>query len=159
MSTGPSWSNGRTAITCGTPARRRAIPGSATPPARTARPGRAGAKNPIFTADPKSAWDQHKVTAGQVVRRGAWYYLFYIGFRNVHHAQIGLARSRDGITGWERHSGNPIIRPGKDRWDADAVYKPFALFDGTRWLLWYNGRRGNVEQIGLAFHAGEDLGF
>ena len=28
------------------------------------------------------------------------------------------------------------------------MYKPFALFEGPRWRLWYNGRRGNVEQIG-----------
>jgi len=26
-------------------------------------------------------------------------------------------------------------------------------------MLWYNGRRGSDEQIGLATHAGEDLGF
>jgi hypothetical protein len=31
--------------------------------------------------------------------------------------------------------------------------------DGRRWQLWYNGRRGVVEQIGLALHDGEDLGF
>jgi hypothetical protein len=28
-----------------------------------------------------------------------------------------------------------------------------------RWFLWYNGRKGAVEQIGLAVHEGEDLGF
>jgi hypothetical protein len=37
--------------------------------------------------------------------------------------------------------------------------EPYALFDGRRWLLWYNGRRGGVEQIGRALHAGADLGF
>ena len=57
------------------------------------------------------------------------------------------------------HPANPILRPGKDEWDHDAIYKPFALFDGGRWLLWYNGRRGSIEQIGLATHEGEDLGF
>ena len=61
--------------------------------------------------------------------------------------------------GLTRHPANPIIRPGTDRWDADACYKPFALLDGTKWLLWYNGRRGHHEQIGLAIHEGEDLGF
>jgi hypothetical protein len=55
--------------------------------------------------------------------------------------------------------GNPIIRPDKDHWDHDAVYKPYAVFDGRQWLLWYNGRKGGVEQIGLALHEGEDLGF
>ena len=49
--------------------------------------------------------------------------------------------------------------PAAGKWDADACYKPFAILDGDRWLLWYNGRRGGTEQIGLATHAGIDLGF
>jgi len=116
-------------------------------------------QNPIFRPDPRSTWEQERVTACQVVRQGDWHLMFYIGFRDVDHAQIGVARSKDGITGWERHPANPIIRPGKDRWDHDAVYKPYAILDGDRWLLWYNGRRGGVEQIGLATHEGADLGF
>ena len=115
--------------------------------------------NPIFKADPSHTWERHKVTACQVVRHGGWFYMFYIGFRDVDHAQIGLARSRDGITDWRRLPSNPIISPAKDAWDADACYKPFAIFDpkSTRWMLWYNGRRGSVEQIGLAIHDGTDL--
>jgi predicted GH43/DUF377 family glycosyl hydrolase len=116
-------------------------------------------QNPIFKPDPKSAWEKDRVTGCQVLRRGEWHLMFYIGFRDQHRAQIGLARSRDGITDWQRHPANPIIRPGKDQWDHDAVYKPFALYDGKQWLLWYNGRKGGVEQIGLALHQGEDLGF
>ncbi len=54
---------------------------------------------------------------------------------------------------------NPIIFPGKDQWDHDACYKPYAIFDGKKWLLWYNGRHGGLEQIGVVFHEGEDLGF
>ncbi len=115
--------------------------------------------NPVFRADPKSAWEQHKVTACQVVKHGDWYYMFYIGFRDVDHAQIGIARSRNGISGWQRHPENPIIAPTPGGWDQDAVYKPAAVFDGKRWLLWYNGRRGGVEQIGVATHNGEELGF
>ena len=90
-----------------------------------------------------------------------WYYMFYIGFRDVDHAQIGLARSRDGISHWQRSKGNPIIGPTVDGWDADACYKPFALYDSVarRWLLWYNGRHGGFEQIGLATKAGPELGF
>jgi predicted GH43/DUF377 family glycosyl hydrolase len=117
------------------------------------------ADNPIFRADPARAWEKHKVTACQVVRQGDWYVMFYIGFRDVDHAQIGLARSRDGISRWERHPANPILRPGIDKWDADAVYKPFAIPGDGRWRLWYNGRHGGVEQIGMAIHEGDDLGF
>ncbi len=115
--------------------------------------------NPVFRPDPKSAWEKDRVTACQVVRHGDGYLMFYIGFADRDHAQIGLARSKDGVSGWERCAANPIIRPGKGQWDADAVYKPYAIFDGKRWLLWYNGRRGGVEQIGVAIHDGEDLGF
>jgi len=131
--------------------------GSATSPDGlhwTKHPG-----NPIFTPDPALPWEKHKVTACQVVRQGNWYLMFYIGFRDEPHAQIGVARSRDGITHWQRHPANPIIRPGEGQWDHDACYKPYAIYDGEKWLLWYNGRHGGLEQIGLALHAGEDLGF
>lgn len=116
---------------------------------------------PVFQADPTLRWENQKVTACQVIREDDGYYMFYIGFRDIHYAQIGLARSRDGITNWERHPGNPIIAPGPNpqAWDADATYKPFVVRDGKRWMLWYNGRRGDVEQIGLATYEGDDLGF
>lgn len=115
---------------------------------------------PVFTPSPKYQWDSFKVTGAQVIRSGGWYVMYYIGFRDPYHAQIGLARSRNGIGAWQRHSANPIIRPGPaGRWDADAVYKPFAILSGTQWYLWFNGRRRKIEQIGLALHAGSDLGF
>jgi predicted GH43/DUF377 family glycosyl hydrolase len=116
-------------------------------------------ENPIFKSDPKIEWEQAKVTACQVVKEGNWYLMFYIGFRDVDHAQIGVARSKDGITNWQRLPANPIIRPGPDQWDADACYKPYAIFDGKKWLLWYNGRRVHKEQIGAAMHEGRNLGF
>jgi hypothetical protein len=115
--------------------------------------------NPIFKPDPKIPWEHERVTACQVVRRGDWHYMFYIGFRDRDHAQIGLARSKDGLTNWQRNAANPIVRSGGDDWDHDACYKPYAIFDGQKWLLWYNGRRGGLEQIGLVLHAGADLGF
>ena len=115
--------------------------------------------NPVFKPDPNNAWERDRVTGCQVIRLRDWYVVFYIGFRDERRAQIGIARSRDGITGWARHAANPIIRPGKGSWDHDAVYKPYAIFDGRQWLLWYNGRKGGLEQIGLALHPGEDLGF
>lgn len=116
--------------------------------------------NPIFAADPDKQWEQHKVTACQVIPEKDGYLMFYIGFRDEHRAQIGLARSKDGIANWRRHPANPIIFPGEETWDADSCYKPFAIYDeqNDRWLVWYNGRRQNVEQIGLAIHKGLNLG-
>ncbi len=115
--------------------------------------------NPIFCPDPNILWEKHKVTACQVEKVDDWFVMFYIGFHDEPHAQIGIARSRDGITNWQRHPDNPIVRPGENKWDHDACYKPFAFFDGTQWLLWYNGRHGPVEQIGVVIHHGKDLGF
>ena len=85
--------------------------------------------------------------------------MFYIGFADEDTAQIGIARSRDGLTGWECHPDNPIIRAraNRDAWDYDACYKPSAIFHKGRWMLWYNGRKGGVEQIGLATHPGRQL--
>ena len=117
------------------------------------------AGNPVFGPGTDKMFDQSRVAGCQVVHHGGWYYMFYIGYRDIDHAQIGIARSRDGLTGWERHPDNPLIRPGQDSWDHDACYKPFAIFDGKRWLLWYNGRHGTFEQIGVVLHEGEDLGF
>jgi predicted GH43/DUF377 family glycosyl hydrolase len=116
--------------------------------------------NPVFAADPKTKWEQNKVTACQVFRRGAWHIMFYIGFENKSLARIGIARSKDGITNWQRHTANPIVFPTPGAWDGKSCYKPFALFDekSNRWMLWYNGRsRG--EMIGLVTKQGEDLGF
>ena len=115
---------------------------------------------PVFRPSKEGGWDGYKVTGCQVIRHDGWYIMFYIGFRTVHDAQIGLARSRDGTGNWQRHPANPIIRTGKYRaWDHDAVYKPSAILSNGRWYLWYNGRQRHVEQIGLAIHEGVDLGF
>jgi beta-1,2-mannobiose phosphorylase / 1,2-beta-oligomannan phosphorylase len=115
--------------------------------------------NPVFREDSASPWESRKVTACQVERHGGWYLMFYIGFEDIDTARIGIARSLDGVSGWERNPCNPIIAPTPGSWDGDACYKPFAAWDGKRWLLWYNGRRGSPEYVGLATHDGEDLGF
>jgi predicted GH43/DUF377 family glycosyl hydrolase len=117
------------------------------------------ASNPVFTGDPKIDWEKQRATACHVVKTGGWFYMFYIGFRDVDHAQIGVARSRDGITHWQRLPANPIVRSGTGKWDDDACYKPYAILKDDRWLLWYNGRKGSLEQIGLVTHTGADLGF
>jgi predicted GH43/DUF377 family glycosyl hydrolase len=115
---------------------------------------------PVFRPSKEVGWDSYKVTGSQVIRHDGWYIMFYIGFRDVDHAQIGLARSRDGVSNWQRHPANPIIGTGKYwAWDHDAVYKPYAILSDGQWYLWYNGRQRHVEQIGLAIHEGIDLGF
>ncbi len=114
---------------------------------------------PVFQADPTSNWECHKVTACHVFRHRDYYWMFYIGFRNEDYAQIGIARSKNGITNWERSHLNPIVAPDADAWDGEACYKPYVMFDGKKWNLWYNGRRGTKEQIGLVTNDSEMFEF
>jgi beta-1,2-mannobiose phosphorylase / 1,2-beta-oligomannan phosphorylase len=115
--------------------------------------------NPVLAPDARNEWEQNRVAAAQIIRVKEWYYAFYIGFRDIDHAQIGMARSKDGITGWVRHAGNPIVRPTPGGWDSDACYKPYAVHADGSWRLWYNGRQNHLEQIGLVLHRGESLDF
>lgn len=115
--------------------------------------------NPVFCADPQNEWEQHKTTACHVFFHDDWYWMFYIGFENEDYAQIGIARSRDGVTGWQRSQHNPIIAPDGDAWDGDACYKPVVMRVKDKWMLWYNGRREHKEQIGMAYHEGELFDF
>lgn len=115
--------------------------------------------NPIFDRNTSNEWEKNKVTGCQVIKRKNDYLMFYIGF-GPGSAQVGMARSKDGITGWERYENNPIIRKGPG-FDNVAVFKPFVVPDpkNNRWLLYYNGCHGWHEQIGLAFHEGMDFDF
>ena len=79
--------------------------------------------NPVFCADPDTEWEQHKAAGCQVLKKDEYYYMFYIGYHNEDYAQIGIARSRSGMTGWERSSYNPIIAPGEDGFDSYACLR------------------------------------
>lgn len=116
-------------------------------------------KEPIFLKGAIGEWDQSRVTCPNIVHRHGHHYMFYIGFRDMHVAAIGIARSKDGVSGWQRHAFNPIVYPEAGHWDGTSVYKPYTLFNGTHWNLWYNGRQGGLEQIGMASYLGEDFGF
>ena len=111
--------------------------------------------NPVLAPDPSYLWEQHKVVAPCVIKDDDCFYMFYVGHLHEERAQVGLARSRDGKTNWEKHPENPLICPTEGSWDSVAVYKPFVLKVGKSWMMWYNGAAYEepiwvFEQIGLA---------
>lgn len=109
--------------------------------------------NPIFVCDRRNRYEQERIGGCQVIRtEDMGYVMFYIGYEDINTARICVAHSDNGITGWERSRLNPIVSPDADAWDADACYKPTAVWnaDGGKWMLWYNGRRAKDEYIGLA---------
>jgi len=116
--------------------------------------------NPIFTKNPDNIYEQNRIGGCQVIRYKNGYLMFYIGYEDIDTARICGAWSPDGVSRWKRFDANPLISPEPGKWDGDACYKPSVVYeeDNNRWLLWYNGRKGGEEYIGLAIHDGEDLG-
>ena len=116
--------------------------------------------NPIYTAEPSNLYEQNRVGGCQVMKtEDMGYVMFYIGYENIHKAQICVARSQNGITQWQRSSLNPVVSPTPEAWDGDACYKPSFLWnqETQQWMLWYNGRNGAPEYIGLATKDGREL--
>lgn len=116
--------------------------------------------NPIFVADPSNEFERARVGGCQVIKTDDMGYLmFYIGYKDIHTACVCCAGSPDGVTRWERSPNNPMVLPDAGAWDCDSCYKPAVAWDekSGSWLLWYNGRRGNEEYIGLARRQGREL--
>lgn len=120
------------------------------------------ADHPVFGPDPDTLWERERVAGAHIEYLGGWYYMFYIGYEDKVRARIGIARSRDGVSDWQRHSANPILSAGiPGAWDSESIYKPFVVRedDRNRWLMGFNARKGTTERIGMAIHDGLDLGF
>jgi len=116
--------------------------------------------NPIVTREPGNVYEQNRVGGCQVIKTDDMGYLmFYIGYEDIDTARICVARSKNGITGWERSPLNPIIEPTPGAWDSEATYKPTVLWnaDENRWMLWYNGRTASREYMGYAYYPERNL--
>jgi len=116
--------------------------------------------NPIYVKDKNAPYECNRVGGCQVVKtEDTGYVMLYIGYADIHTACICAAHSPDGITRWERSPLNPLVVPTPQGWDADACYKPSFLWneETQQWMLWYNGRCGRSERIGLAIKNGREL--
>lgn len=117
-------------------------------------------KKPILTADKQIKYQKAKVGACDILRLSdGQYCMAYIAYENTNVARIALAYSEDGISSWKIKTDNPILAPGKGKWDNNAVYKPTLCLDQQKEniLIWYNGRKNHCERIGLAQHSWKDI--
>ena len=108
--------------------------------------------NPVFVKG-RTVCDQQRVGGCHVEQRAdGTFEMFYIGYEDIDTARICVAYSPDGITRWVRDPSNPIVDLGASgEWDHEACYKPSVCrhpATGQR-MLWYNGRAGHDEFIGL----------
>ena len=107
-------------------------------------------EKPVLEKNKCHKWECYKVGGCNVVKNADGSYdMYYIGYQNVDVARICLAHSKDGIV-WAREDENLLLSPSKNAWDSDAVYKPSVVKTKEKSYLWYNGRKGCCEYIGLA---------
>lgn len=104
----------------------------------------------IMGADRKNPYKRHKVGACDVVKTDGGYVMAYIAYQNLDVCRIALAASADGIHGWDDIYEEPVIGPREGKWDGHAVYKPTICMGEEVICLWYNGRSGTLERIGMA---------
>ena len=92
------------------------------------------------------SWDESSVRRPVVLFDGTIYKMWYLG---SHIHKIGLATSPDGIV-WTKYSGNPVLVPGGNGgWDDGGLGEFTVFFNGTTYIMWYNGVVSQ-QKIGVA---------
>jgi len=101
--------------------------------------------NPVLEAGSEGSWDQNGAFRQTVIKDGATYRMWYVGYDADGDSAIGYATSSNGST-WAKHASNPVLAPGPDgSWDSASIYSPSVIEDGGAYELWYyayddNGR-------------------
>ncbi|XP_078441137.1 arabinanase/levansucrase/invertase [Wolffia australiana] len=118
----------------------------------------------VLGPGPAGGFDEGGTMRGHAVqdgRRGG-YVMAYEGVAADGRRSIGLAESPDGLTGWRRRGGGPVLGPSEEGgWDEGGVGSPCLVpMDGDqRWRLYYAGvgKDGRGTGIGMAVADGPDL--
>ena len=90
--------------------------------------------------EPKYAWEETCIEGASVIRKGDWYYMFYAGAYNNRPQQVGVARSKDGVS-WERLSNKPFLTNGDPgTWNNSESGHPHIFEDENgRTYLFFQG--------------------
>lgn len=107
------------------------------------------AGNPVMSPGP-GAWESSALSSPTVAKVGATYHMMYDGFNGVGAFAIGHATSADGRT-WTK--GTTPALAAAAAWEGTTVGGPTVVHDGTTYRMWYMGRQGTTDRIGLATSA------
>ncbi|MCE5344392.1 MAG: family 43 glycosylhydrolase [Eubacteriales bacterium] len=116
-------------------------------------------QNPILTHRDGRYFEVSKVEGGCIVRQAGWYYLFYMGVDGDGITCIGVARSKDGVTGWVRHPSNPVYAATDGTQDWLGARGPSVMVDGDTVKMWYTGLNRLGRSIWIIEHPGASLAF
>jgi hypothetical protein len=85
---------------------------------------------------------QHQLETAMAVKHDGQFFLYYSGYPKVgwpeNPGKIGVAVSRDGVR-FERPSPGPALDTSPDGYDANGLYSPSVIHDGTRFIMVYAG--------------------
>jgi predicted GH43/DUF377 family glycosyl hydrolase len=105
----------------------------------------------VVPLGPSGSFDERGVSDPYVIRRGDFFYLFYLGQDRAARQRLGVARSRDGLA-WEKLRANPVLELGAPgTFDENGLGEPAVWSSGASYWMLYTGRdRGEHRQLGLA---------
>jgi xylan 1,4-beta-xylosidase len=117
-----------------------------------------------LTGEPKQIlvndvpWEGQLIEGPNIIKRNGWFYAFYAGSgccgRECNYG-VGVARSKNLLTGWEKNPLNPIIKnnesfkcPGHGSVVTDDLGRDYFLYHAYRTTdTVYVGRQGMLDQI------------
>jgi predicted GH43/DUF377 family glycosyl hydrolase len=106
---------------------------------------------PVVPLGPRGSFDERGVADPYIIRRGDYFYLYYLGQDRARQQRLGVARSRDGVV-WEKLRANPVLELGGfGSFDENGLGEPAVWTSGGSYWMLYTGRdRSEHRRIGLA---------
>ena len=94
----------------------------------------------VLTPGAPDAWDNSTVSNPSVLFNNGKYEMWYSGANTSMKPEVGYAISEDGVA-WTKSSYNPVLSKGSvGEWDAQSVWSPRVILEGTIYKMWYPGR-------------------
>lgn len=94
------------------------------------------ASNPVLDGV-FGGWDARGEHAAFVLKDDSVYKMWYEGTNAQGIRQLGYATSPDGVA-WTKYPGNPVLQPGPDGFDSEAVGHGTVLKEDGVYKLWYH---------------------
>ncbi|GAP15390.1 protein containg parallel beta-helix repeat [Longilinea arvoryzae] len=94
--------------------------------------------NPVLTPGASGTWDAYRLQHPMVVKDGANYYMWYVGYPNGGTQRLGFAYSSNGIT-WTKGVGSPIF--------SGRAAEPSVVKAGDVWQMWYLAESAAIKYI------------
>src|SRR6185437_4473804 len=106
---------------------------------------------PVLPLGPYMSFDERAVADPDVIRRGDFFYMFYLGQDRARRQRLGVARSRDGVK-WDKLRANPVLELGASgAFDEAGLGEPAVWTSGGSYWMLYTGRdRAERRRTGLA---------